>query len=66
MQYTISAAAFLAIIILVRLRRPTHSRSRVDEAFTVFSSVTFGVLIAATPWGHAIVQFVSAILKAIR
>ncbi|RKT09736.1 hypothetical protein BX285_6840 [Streptomyces sp. 1114.5] len=58
MQYSISATAFLAIFIVIRLRRRTESRSRTDEAFTVFTAVVFGVLIAATSWGHAILQLV--------
>ncbi|MGW3044608.1 hypothetical protein ACWC9T_32230 [Kitasatospora sp. NPDC001159] len=66
MQYTISASVFLAIVIVVRLRRPTHSRSRVDEAFTVFTAVVFGVLIAATAWGHAILQLVGTAVDATR
>ncbi|MFB7666389.1 hypothetical protein ACFC1R_20950 [Kitasatospora sp. NPDC056138] len=56
MQYTVSATVFLAIIIIVRLRRRTEARSRVDETMTVLSAVTFGVLIAATPMGQAILQ----------
>ncbi|MFI5649290.1 hypothetical protein [Kitasatospora sp. NPDC051705] len=64
MQYTVSASVFLAIIIVIRLRRPTHSRSRVDEAFTVFTAVVFGVLIAATAWGQAILQLVGVAVEA--
>ncbi|MER6395464.1 hypothetical protein ABT263_05270 [Kitasatospora sp. NPDC001603] len=64
MQYTISATAFLAITIFVRLRRPTHSRSRVDEGFTVFTAVVFGVLIATTAWGQAILQLVGIAVQA--
>ncbi|WP_153467378.1 hypothetical protein [Streptomyces kaniharaensis] len=64
MQYTISATAFIAILIVVRLRRRTQSRSRTDEAFTVFTAVVFGVLIAATAWGHAILQLVGIAVDA--
>ncbi|MFJ3219490.1 hypothetical protein ACIPLC_26630 [Kitasatospora sp. NPDC086801] len=64
MQYTISATAFLAILIVIRLRRRTQSRSRTDEAFTVFTAVVFGVLIAATAWGHAILQLVGIAVQA--
>ncbi|MBV6702969.1 hypothetical protein [Kitasatospora aureofaciens] len=64
MQYTISVTVFLAIIIVVRLRRTTHARSRVDEAFTVFTAVVFGVLIATTAWGHAILQLVDIAVEA--
>ncbi|MFJ8431357.1 hypothetical protein ACIQ9P_08650 [Kitasatospora sp. NPDC094019] len=64
MQYSISAAAFVAIIILIRLRRRTEARSRGDEAFTVFSSIVLGVLIAGTAWGHAILQLVGVVTRA--
>ncbi|MFF4381150.1 hypothetical protein [Kitasatospora sp. NPDC001547] len=66
MQYTISATVFLAIVIVVRLRRRTEARSRVDKAFTVFTAVTFGVLIAATSWGHAVLQLVGVAVEATR
>ncbi|WP_316528327.1 hypothetical protein [Kitasatospora brasiliensis] len=66
MQYTISATAFIAILIVVRLRRRTQSRSRADEAFTVFTAVVFGVLIAATAGGHAILQLVGIAVDATR
>ncbi|MBO1413105.1 hypothetical protein [Streptomyces sp. FH025] len=65
-EYTISATTFLAIFIVVRLRRRTEARSRVDEAFTVFTAVVFGVLIAATAWGHAILQLVGIAADATR
>ncbi|MFI9365245.1 hypothetical protein ACIG5E_29970 [Kitasatospora sp. NPDC053057] len=64
MQYTISATAFLAVLIVIRLRRRTESRSRGDEAFTVFTAVVFGVLIAATTWGHAILRLVGIVAEA--
>ncbi|MEV7931179.1 hypothetical protein [Kitasatospora sp. NPDC088779] len=60
----ISATVVLAIVIIARLRRTTHARSRVDEAFTVFTAVVFGVLIAATAWGHAILQLVGIAVDA--
>ncbi|MFD8694815.1 hypothetical protein [Kitasatospora purpeofusca] len=64
MQYSINAAAFVAIIILIRLRRRTEARSRGDEAFTVFSSIVLGVLIAGTGWGQAILQLVGVVTRA--
>ncbi|MFF2658978.1 hypothetical protein ACFVUH_16615 [Kitasatospora sp. NPDC058032] len=66
MQYTISASAFLAIIIVVRLRRRTEARSRNDELVTVLSAVTLGVLIAATPLGQGIHQLVEALVRALQ
>lgn len=64
MQYSISASVFLAIIIVVRLRRRTQSRSRADELTTVLTAVTFGILIAATPLGRSIVGLVEVIVRA--
>ncbi|MFE2407359.1 hypothetical protein ACFXDE_03320 [Kitasatospora sp. NPDC059408] len=64
MRYTISATVFLAILIVVRLRRRTEARSRVDEAVTAFTAVVFGVLIAATAWGRAILQLVGVAVDA--
>ncbi len=60
MQYSVSASVFLAIVILVRLRRQTQARSRVDETVTVLSAATLGILIAATPLGQAVLHLVGA------
>ncbi|MFJ3794164.1 hypothetical protein [Kitasatospora sp. NPDC090091] len=61
---TISASAALAIIIFIRLARRTESRSRSDERLTVVLCTVFGVLIAATPWGQAILRLVGVITRA--
>ncbi|GGV45735.1 hypothetical protein GCM10010495_74180 [Kitasatospora herbaricolor] len=66
MQYTVSASVFLAIIIFVRLRRRTQSRSRVDETLTVLSAATFGILIATTPLGQAVLHLVGVAADATR
>jgi len=63
MEFTVSATAFVGIIILVRLARRTEARSRSDEKLTAISCVVFGVLIAATPWGQAILEIVGAATK---
>ena len=54
MIVTINVAVLLAIIVVVRLRRRTHARSRVDEKMTVVLCVTLGVLIAPTAFGKSI------------
>ncbi|MEV7597034.1 hypothetical protein AB0O91_06545 [Kitasatospora sp. NPDC089797] len=64
MRFGISASAVLGIVIVLRLMRRTESRSRVDEKLTAFLCVTFGVLIAATPWGHAILRLVGVAVRA--
>ncbi|MEV6207920.1 hypothetical protein [Kitasatospora sp. NPDC051914] len=66
MQYSVSASVFLAIVILVRLRRRTEARSRTDETVTVLSAATFGILIATTPLGQAVLHLVGAATTATR
>ncbi|MCG6494406.1 hypothetical protein [Kitasatospora sp. A2-31] len=61
---TISASAALAVVIFIRLARRTESRSRSDERLTVVLCTVFGVLIAATPWGQAILRLVGVITRA--
>ncbi|MFD0273481.1 hypothetical protein ACFVHB_06115 [Kitasatospora sp. NPDC127111] len=61
---TVSASAAFAIIILMRLGRRTEARSRTDERFTALLCTVFGVLIAATPWGQAILRLVGVITQA--
>lgn len=43
---TINVAVLLAVIVVLRLRRRTQARSRLDEKFTVVIVLAFGVLIA--------------------
>lgn len=59
MILTINVAVLLAVVIVLRLRRTTHSRSRVDERLTVVIVTVFGVLIAPTALGHSIANVVS-------
>jgi nucleoside permease NupC len=60
---TINVAVLLAIIIVVRLRRRTHARSRVDEKMTVVICLTFGVLIAPTAFGQTILDVVGQLVE---
>nr|WP_180989390.1 hypothetical protein [Streptomyces cahuitamycinicus] len=61
---TINVAVLLAIIIIVvQLRRPTHSRSRFDEKMTVVICLTFGVLIAPTAFGKSILDVVTQLAE---
>ncbi|WP_329561213.1 hypothetical protein [Kitasatospora sp. NBC_01266] len=64
MRLSVSATVFLAVIILVRLSRRTEARTRNDERVTAISCVVFGVLIAATPWGQAILRLVGVLTTA--
>ncbi|MFE7423954.1 hypothetical protein [Streptomyces sp. NPDC057545] len=47
----------LAIVVVLRLRRRTEARSRLDEKFTVIIVLALGVLIAPTPVGQGILDF---------
>lgn len=66
MQYTVSASVLLGIIIVVRLMRNTAPRTRMDEKMSALSCVVFGVLIAATPPGQAILDLVASATQATR
>ncbi|GLP69171.1 hypothetical protein TUSST3_57940 [Streptomyces sp. TUS-ST3] len=63
MIVTINVAVLLAIIVVVRLRRRTHARSRVDEKMTVVLCVTLGVLIAPTAFGKSILDVVTQLVE---
>jgi hypothetical protein len=53
---TINLAVFLAIIVVIRLRRRTEARSRKDERMTVAIVLLLGILIAPTDFGHALLR----------
>ncbi|WP_394438680.1 hypothetical protein [Streptomyces sp. SGAir0957] len=54
---TINVALLLAIIVFFRLRRRTEARSRNDEKMTVILVLALGILIAPTPLGESIADF---------
>ncbi|WP_394427260.1 hypothetical protein [Streptomyces sp. SGAir0957] len=54
---TINVALLLAIIVFFRLRRRTEARSRNDEKMTVILVLALGILIAPTPLGASITDF---------
>ncbi|MEU6285668.1 hypothetical protein [Streptomyces sp. NPDC047028] len=56
MVLSINVAVLLAVVIIVRLRRRTHARSRFDEKLTVVIVLVFGVLIAPTSFGQGILS----------
>ncbi|WP_282696165.1 hypothetical protein [Streptomyces sp. CC208A] len=58
MDLSINVAVLLAVIIIVRLRRRTHARSRFDEKLTVVIVLVFGVLIAPTSFGQGVLHVV--------
>ncbi|MFJ2915630.1 hypothetical protein ACIO8F_41120 [Streptomyces sp. NPDC087228] len=62
---TINVAVLLAAIVVIRLRRRTHSRSRLDEKFTVVIVLALGVLIAPTPVGQGFMDFLGQLASGV-
>lgn len=62
---TINVAVLLAVIVVVRLRRRTEARSRLDEKLTVVIVLALGVLIAPTASGHTILNIVGRLASGI-
>ncbi|MGW7056731.1 hypothetical protein [Streptomyces sp. NPDC054887] len=62
---TINVAVLLAVIVFFRLRRRTEARSRLDEKFTVVIVLALGVLIAPTPVGQWILDFLGQLASGI-
>lgn len=62
---TINVGVLLAIIVLLRLRRRTESRSRNDEKLTVIIVRALGVVIAPTPLGEGIGDFLGQLASGI-
>jgi hypothetical protein len=62
---TINVAVLLALIIIVRLRRRTQARSRVDERLTVLIVLVFGVLIAPTSFGQGVANVVGQLADSV-
>jgi hypothetical protein len=60
---SINVAVLLAVIIVVRLGRRTHARSRNDEKLTVVIVLVFGVLIAPTAFGQTILDVVGQLAQ---
>ncbi|MFD5805756.1 hypothetical protein [Streptomyces sp. NPDC127020] len=62
---TINVAVLLAVIIVVRLRRKTHARSRNDEKLTVLIVLVFGILVAPTAFGQGVLDVVAQLADGI-
>ncbi|MFE6688539.1 hypothetical protein ACFVFQ_18970 [Streptomyces sp. NPDC057743] len=62
---TINVVVLLAVVVVLRLRRRTEARSRLDEKLTVVIVLALGVLLAPTPIGQAIVQFLSQLVHGV-
>ncbi|MEU6927670.1 hypothetical protein AB0A05_00670 [Streptomyces sp. NPDC046374] len=62
---TINIAVLLAVIIVLRLRRRTQARSRLDEKATVIIVLVFGVLVAPTAFGQGVLDIVAQLARGI-
>ncbi len=62
---TINAGVLLAVVVLLRLRRRTEARSRNDEKLTVIIVLALGVVIAPTPVGEGILNFLGQLATGI-
>ncbi|WP_331741057.1 hypothetical protein [Streptomyces sp. NBC_00055] len=62
---TINVAVLLAVVVVLRLRRRTQARSRLDEKFTVVIVLALGVLIAPTDFGQGILSVLTQIVQGI-
>ncbi|MDQ0401486.1 hypothetical protein ABVB69_27865 [Streptomyces sp. NPDC000349] len=62
---TVNVAVLLAVIIVVRLRRRTQARSRIDEKLTVLIVLVFGILVAPTAFGQGVLGIVGQLASGI-
>ncbi|WP_329468973.1 hypothetical protein OIE75_00730 [Streptomyces sp. NBC_01723] len=65
---TVNVAVLLAVIIVVRLRRRTQARSRIDEKLTVLTVLivlVFGILVAPTAFGQGVLGIVGQLASGI-
>ncbi|MER7399188.1 hypothetical protein ABT381_27190 [Streptomyces sp. NPDC000151] len=62
---TIDLALLLAVILFVVMRRPPRPRKRIDQVMVVIAAVAFGVLIATTPLGQGILDFLAQLTSGV-
>lgn len=62
MMLNIQLSVLLAVIIVFRLRRRTQARSRNDELLTVVIVLVFGLTVAGTEFGDAILDIVAQLV----
>ncbi|MFD4320808.1 hypothetical protein [Streptomyces sp. NPDC058548] len=60
---TINVAVLLAVIVVMRLRRRTQARSRLEERNTAFLVLALGILIAPTPVGQGIFNGIGQLVR---
>ncbi|WP_274036486.1 hypothetical protein [Streptomyces sp. MMBL 11-1] len=62
---TINVGVLLAVIVVMRLRRRTQARSRVEERNTAFFVLALGIVIAPTPLGQGIFDVIQQLVSGI-
>ncbi|EST37713.1 hypothetical protein N566_11475 [Streptomycetaceae bacterium MP113-05] len=65
MMLTINVAVLLAVIVVLRLRRPTEPRKRSDETLSVALVLVLGVLLAPTAFGQWILDVLGQLVHGI-
>ncbi|MFJ8864035.1 hypothetical protein ACIRD8_37280 [Streptomyces sp. NPDC102451] len=62
---TVDVAVLLMVIVVIRLRRGTHFRSRLDEKFAVVFVLALGVLTAPTLLGLGVMDFLGQLASGV-
>ncbi|MFB6900501.1 hypothetical protein [Streptomyces hydrogenans] len=62
---TINVGVLLAVIVVLRLRRRTQARSRVEERNTAFIVLTLGIVIAPNPLGQGIFNVLKQLVSGV-
>lgn len=62
---TINVAVLLAIIVILRWRRPVQPRTRADQTFGITVILVLGLLLAPTDFGHSILSAVRQLVEGI-
>ncbi|MGW6564827.1 hypothetical protein [Streptomyces sp. NPDC054975] len=62
---TINVAVLLAVVVVMRLRRRTQARSRVEERNTAFLVLALGILIAPTSLGQGIYNGIGQLVRGV-
>lgn len=62
---TVNVAVLLAVVVFFRLRRRTEARSRFDEKMTVVIVLALGILLAPTPVGQGVLNFLGQVASGV-
>ncbi|MFE9696052.1 hypothetical protein [Streptomyces sp. NPDC006270] len=62
---TINVGVLLAVIVVMRLRRRTQARSRVEERNTALFVLTLGIVIAPTPLGQGVFDLIQQLVSGV-